>query len=47
MMSSEQAAAVALRAVAHDQLYAFTHPDRIAEVERRFAAIVASEIRND
>jgi NAD(P)-dependent dehydrogenase (short-subunit alcohol dehydrogenase family) len=45
MMSSEQAAAIALQAVAHDQLYAFTHPDRIAEVERRFAAIVASEIR--
>lgn len=45
MMTSEQAAAIALQAVAHDQLYAFTHPDRIPEVERRFAAIVASEIR--
>ncbi|MCW2524411.1 MAG: short-chain dehydrogenase/reductase [Frankiales bacterium] len=44
-ISSEQAAAIALQAVAHDQLYAFTHPDRIPEVERRFAAIVASEIR--
>jgi NAD(P)-dependent dehydrogenase (short-subunit alcohol dehydrogenase family) len=43
-ISSEQAAAIALRAVTHDQLYAFTHPDRIPEVERRFAAIVGSPI---
>lgn len=40
---SSAAARIAFEAVARDQLFAFTHPDRIAEVERRFAAIVAQQ----
>jgi NAD(P)-dependent dehydrogenase (short-subunit alcohol dehydrogenase family) len=37
------AARIAFEAVARNQLFAFTQPDRIPEVERRFAAIVAQQ----
>jgi NAD(P)-dependent dehydrogenase (short-subunit alcohol dehydrogenase family) len=40
VLSADAVAGIALGAVADDRLFAFTHPERIAEVERRFAAIV-------
>jgi NAD(P)-dependent dehydrogenase (short-subunit alcohol dehydrogenase family) len=40
VLRADEVAAIALDAVAADRLFAFTHPDRIAEVERRFSAIV-------
>ncbi|MGX7678960.1 SDR family NAD(P)-dependent oxidoreductase [Jatrophihabitans sp. DSM 45814] len=42
-LSSEQVAAIALDAVSDDRLFAFTHPERVPEVKRRFAAIVAGQ----
>ncbi len=41
MMSAEQVAEIALGAVADNRLFAFTHADRMAEIEQRFAAITA------
>jgi NAD(P)-dependent dehydrogenase (short-subunit alcohol dehydrogenase family) len=46
-LSAADVADIALAAVAHDQLFAFTHPDRVPEVARRFNSIVTSEIRSD
>jgi len=39
-IAPDEAARIALAAVTHRQPFAFTHADRIPEVERRFAAIV-------
>jgi NAD(P)-dependent dehydrogenase (short-subunit alcohol dehydrogenase family) len=39
-ITTQEAARIALAAVSRRQLFAFTHADRIPEVERRFAAIV-------
>jgi NAD(P)-dependent dehydrogenase (short-subunit alcohol dehydrogenase family) len=40
-ITPDEAALIAFDAVAHGRPLAFTHADRIAEVEQRFAAIVA------
>jgi short-subunit dehydrogenase len=40
-ITPDEAALIAFDAVAHGRPLAFTHADRIPEVERRFAAIVA------
>jgi short-subunit dehydrogenase len=40
-ITPDEAALIAFVAVAHGRPLAFTHADRIAEVEQRFAAIVA------
>jgi NAD(P)-dependent dehydrogenase (short-subunit alcohol dehydrogenase family) len=40
-ITPDEAARIAFNAVTHRRPLAFTHADRIAEVERRFAAIVA------
>ena len=42
-IAPSEAATIALEAVARGQLFAFTHADRIPEVEQRFAAIVAQQ----
>jgi NAD(P)-dependent dehydrogenase (short-subunit alcohol dehydrogenase family) len=41
-ISAEEAADVALGAIAGDRLFAFTQPDRLESVRARFAAIVGS-----
>ena len=46
-ISAADVAEIALAAVANDQLFAFTHPDRIPEVARRFNTIITSEIRSN
>jgi hypothetical protein len=40
-ITPDEAAWIAFDAVTHRRPLAFTHPDRIAEVEQRFAAIIA------
>lgn len=40
-ISPAETAAIAFAAIEEDRLFAFTHRDRIPEVERRFAAILA------
>jgi hypothetical protein len=40
-ITPDEAARIAFDAVGRDRPLAFTHADRIPEVERRFAAIVA------
>lgn len=42
-ISAEDVAAIALDAVADGRLFTFTQADRVPEVERRFAAIVAGQ----
>ena len=41
-ITPDEAAQIAFDAVAHSRPLAFTHADRVPEVERRFAAIVAN-----
>lgn len=41
-ITPDEAARIAFDAVAHDRPLAFTHADRVLEVEQRFAAIVAN-----
>lgn len=40
-ISPDETATIAFAAIEEDRLFAFTHQDRIPEIERRFAAILA------
>jgi NAD(P)-dependent dehydrogenase (short-subunit alcohol dehydrogenase family) len=42
-ISSEDAADVAIQAIAEERLFAFTHPDRLEGVEGRFSAILRQQ----